>query len=168
MSTSLPVRAFGLGVVTGLRSQLPLALLARTPAGRRASRAEHLLRSPAGRRLTGLIAGGELAADKLPRTPPRVQPPVLASRLALGGLAGALLAHGGARTRLPAVALGTAGAAVGSALGYTARTRLPGRTGVPDPVWALVEDGVAYGVGRRLVRQRRPWPLRLIPGLRYR
>ena len=166
MSSSLPVRAFGLGVVTGLRSQLPLALLARTSAGRRASRAEHLLRSPAGRRLTGLVAGGEIAADKLPSTPPRLHPPVLASRLALGGLSAALLARGGVRERVPAMALGTAGAALGTAVGYTARTRLPARTGLPDAVWAVLEDGLAYGLGRRLVRQRRPWPLRLIPGLR--
>jgi len=49
--------------------------------------------------------------------------------------------------------LGAAGAALGSIAGYRARLALVGATPLPDPVWALVEDAVAVGLGAFALRR---------------
>src|SRR4051812_9926017 len=112
MTSARVFRPLVLGVVTGLRSQLGLAVLARSePASGRDTRALQLLRSAPGRGLTGLGAGTELVMDKLPSTPSRLRPPALAVRVLTGAGVGALSAnstHG--RTVGMAGALGAAGA----------------------------------------------------------
>src|SRR6266536_2961156 len=65
------LRPLLLGVVTGARSQLGLAVLAWSPPRRRDPAPLRLLRTRAGRAGSGLAVAGELVADKLPRTPSR-------------------------------------------------------------------------------------------------
>src|SRR5829696_4713730 len=144
LMTSGPLlRPLLLGVVTGLRSQLPLAVLAwsqpPSPADPVRLRA---LRSPAGRVAAGVAAAGELVMDKRPQTPSRLEPAVLGGRLASGALAGVLAAAAGAY----------AGAAY--------RKALPARTHTPDLPWALAEDAVAVTLATATVRSwppPRPW-----------
>lgn len=156
--TSL-TRPFLLGVVTGARSQLVPALLARGP-GRAADPAPlRLLRTPAGRALTTLAAAGELVGDKLPRTPSRLAPPVFAARLVVGAAVGAAVTDTGAGTspgagRVLGAVAGAAGAAAWSWLGATGRGALPARTGTPDWFWAGVEDAGAVALGAAAVRGR--------------
>ncbi|HKG52015.1 MAG TPA: hypothetical protein VKB14_16385 [Actinomycetales bacterium] len=138
-SASLVLRSAALGVAAGSRSSLGLAasvLLSQGSAG-------------LGRAVTGRAAGtlatagvaAELVADKLPQTPSRLQPPVLATRLASGASGAVALARrAGARPAAPAVA-GLFGAGVGSFGGFAWR-QWAGRR-VPDWQAALVEDGVA-------------------------
>jgi len=95
--TSLPapaalLRPLLLGVVSGARSQLGLAVLAWSPSRRRDPAPLRLLRARAGCAGSVLAVAGELVADKLPRTPSRLSPPVLGGRLAVGALVGALAA----------------------------------------------------------------------------
>ncbi|MBA2598140.1 MAG: DUF4126 family protein, partial [Chloroflexia bacterium] len=95
-SNAVSIRAAGLGVVAGLRSQLPLALLA-LAAGRGyfnvgAHAPLRLLGEPVARRVLGLAAIGEFVGDKLPMTPSRLSPGSFAGRLLFGGLAGAAVA----------------------------------------------------------------------------
>lgn len=93
----------------------------------------------------GLLATGELVADKLPFVPARTSPPALIARMVTGGLTGACLAGaGGAGTTAGAVA-GIAGAVVGAFGGYQARTRSTRALGTPDVVVAMLEDVVAVG-----------------------
>jgi len=150
------LRPLLLGVVTGARSQLGLAVLAWSPPRRHDPAPLRLLRTRAGRAGSGLALAGELVADKLPRTPSRLSPPVLAGRLAIGALVGALAAErrDPATTGLSAAA-GALGAAAASWAGATARTTLPERTRTPDLPWALAEDTAALGLAFALRGRRR-------------
>ena len=161
--TSRPLlRPLLLGLATGMRSQLPMAALAWAEPARGGDPALlRRLRTPAGRVGAGIAAAGELVADKLPRTPSRLRPPVLASRLATGALVGALAAGTGDRRALvTAGAVGMAGAAAGSYAGAAYRSALPARTGTGDLPWALGEDAVAVGLvaaATRVGAERTRW-----------
>jgi len=155
-------RVAQLGVVAGLRSQLPFALLAL--AARRgefaadAGRPLALLRASAALPLLGFAAVGELVGDKLPTTPSRLAPGPLLGRVAFGAAAGAAVAReAGRAVGLPA-ALGGAGAALGSVVGYRLRAGAGRATGLPDPILAVVEDALAIGLGVVALRRRRPRP----------
>jgi uncharacterized membrane protein len=161
--TSAPAfRPFVLGVVTGLRSQLGLAVLAWSePASKQDTRALRLLRSAPGRGLTGLGATFELVADKLSNTPSRLEPQGLAFRLLAGAGVGALAVNSTDRRAVgTASAVGLAGAAVGTYAGAYYRKILPARTHTPDLPWAVGEDAVAAGLAATAVTVRPepgPW-----------
>ena len=148
-------RAAALGVVTGLRSQLPTALLAwrqsrgDLPEGVAPAR---LLERPGAVMFSVLAAVGELVADKLPRTQSRLDQGPFFGRLALGATAGAGIAGAFGRSRLLGGAAGAAGAAAGSVVGYRLRALATRRTDVPDVVWALLEDAAAITLGLTATR----------------
>ena len=162
MTSASVFRPLVLGVVTGLRSQLGLAVLAWSePASGRDTRALRLLRSAPGRGLTGVGAATELVVDKLPSTPSRLQPQGLAFRLLAGAGVGALAANStDRRTVGVASALGVAGAAAGTYAGAYYRKLLPARTHTPDLPWAVGEDVVAAGLAATAIKvwpEPRPW-----------
>jgi uncharacterized membrane protein len=144
-------RAALFGVVAGLRSQTPGALLALSwdQAPRRAGWPRWpVLRASWGRVALVASGAGELVGDKLPQTPSRLQPAPLGGRIAFGTLAGAALASGGSRNRLVlGGAVGALGAVAGSYGGYYARTSIGTRTGLPDQLVALSGDALAIGLG---------------------
>lgn len=150
-ATETYASAATLALVAGLRSQLPLALL--TVAANRGKFAETatgplgLLRSRATLVVTGLAAGGELIADKLPMTPSRLAPSALGGRMVFGALAAAAVAANADLPIVPGLIIGAAGGGVGSAVGYTARMCLDRVTGLPDPLWGAVEDVTAFAIG---------------------
>ena len=154
------LRPLLLGVVTGLRSQLGLAVLAwSAPPSGRDPRALRLLRSRPGRIAIATAAAGEVVADKLPQTPSRLAPATLAGRLVSGAAVGALAAgRADRRTTLLAAAAGVAGAGAGAYAGATYRKALTERTGTPDLPWALVEDAAAAGLAAVAVRAPAPTP----------
>jgi uncharacterized membrane protein len=147
-------RAVLLGFVTGLRSQVPVALLAIESqhghfdpgAGRLARR----FGSSEG--VAGSLIGfaGELVADKLPITPARTTPGPFLQRLATGGTVGAAVHYDAGRTRPLGILLGAAGAGAGAWAGTRARDFLAERTRLPNPLIGAVEDlfavGLAYAV----------------------
>ena len=145
------IQAAGLGFVAGMRSQLPLALIALGAGrGRFAVDAEGplgLLRSPAVQRLVALSAVGEIVFDKLPFLPSRLAPGPLFGRMLFGGLAGAAVAIEARRSPLLGAALGAGGAVLGTRAGYHARVALGEATGIPDPVWGVAEDAAAVALG---------------------
>ncbi|HSK91701.1 MAG TPA: hypothetical protein VK875_10340 [Euzebyales bacterium] len=144
-------RAALLGVVAGMRSQLPGALLAwRSTTGQ----FPHDIAGPGGalaRRssvpLTAMAAAGEMVGDKLARTPSRLEEGPFLGRLALGAAAGSGVASAFGGSRVTGAVLGAAGAALGSVAGNRAREAAVRRTGVADHVWGLVEDGLAITLG---------------------
>jgi uncharacterized membrane protein len=144
-----------LGVVAGLRSALPLALLVRT-----AERDGTLARLPApvrrgpGARYLALAALGELVVDKLPQTGSRIEPERLGGRVAAGAVVGAAAARRAGRPMVPGAVLGAAGAVAGSYAGYRLRKAVVERTSLPDPFVALGEDALALGLGSLAVRRR--------------
>ena len=154
MTSLLVLRAGLLGVVAGLRSQLPTAALAARGL-EPSSGPLAVLGSGGGRRASYLAAVGEIVADKLPVTPSRMDRGPLIGRVVSGAIAGAVLASArgvrGARLVLP-MAAGAGGAYLGSWGGYTARKAVGAATGLPDPVVAVGEDLVAVGLAAAAVR----------------
>lgn len=153
------LRAAALGAAAGFRAVLPLGLLA-TSLGRR-GRMERWVGArqdgPVARALStrpaslGLpaMAAGELVADKLPFMPDRVKPPILASRLAMGALAGGVVGELGGRSPWVGALIGAGSALAAAFAGYLSRTTLADRTPIPQQVWGAVEDGVAVALGAR-------------------
>ena len=132
-----------LGFAAGLRSQIPLALLARNAD----TMGPTFMGKAPVRVVLYLSAAGEVVLDKLPIVPSRLEPGSLTGRLMLGSLSGALLARRQGFPAVGGVIGGAAGALAGSFAGYHTRSWLPEKTGLPDPVWALLEDGAAVTLG---------------------
>lgn len=155
------VRAAGLGAVTGLRSMLPLALLAAglngdSPVGGfRPSRgdglAARLLGSRAGLVICGLVAAGELVGDKLPFTPGRIEPPVFAERLVVGAIVGGVVGQLGGGSPWLGALIGSATSGAAAAAGYYGRTTLSRVTPLPQQAWGVIEDGVAITLGAKVL-----------------
>jgi uncharacterized membrane protein len=153
----LIMRAALLGFDAGLRSLTPLALLAlRQPNAPRIAgwKRWYPLRHRWSRAALVAAGAGELVADKLPQTPSRIEPPQLAGRALMGGIAGLAIAstrHGFPAYLVGAI-LGAAGAIAGSYAGYHARKAIGDATSLPDPAVALGEDAIAIGLGRVTIR----------------
>lgn len=140
--------AFLIGVIVGLRSLTPPAVLAW---------AAHLrwldlhasplafMGSGAAVAIFTVLAIGELIADQLPSTPSRTKPPGLIARIVMGGLSGAVVAAAESQSIAIGELLGVAGGVAGTFAGYEARTRLVRALKVPDIVIACLEDAVAIG-----------------------
>jgi uncharacterized membrane protein len=140
--------AFGLGIVAGLRSMTPVAVVAwAARLGRLELGPTPLawLGSGLAAWLFAAAAVGELVADKLPFTPDRTAPGPFVARLLTGALTGGALAAGHAGSLAGGAVAGAAGAVVGTFGGYRARTGLVRALGAPDYVVALLEDLVAVG-----------------------
>ena len=138
-----------IGVVAGMRSQLPLALLS-LAARQHVSEARKLpeiLSSPRVSALLLVNAAGEIVVDKMPFTPSRLIPGSLVVRTGVGGLAGALLSRSAGLGPLSGAACGAVGALLGSYGGYTVRAGLVATTGLPDPLFAVLEDVTAIAIG---------------------
>lgn len=150
-------RPLALGFVTGLRSQLPIAVLAwrqargELPEGIRGP--GRILRRRGSATLLALAAAGEMVADKRPLTPSRLDPGSFTGRLSLGAGAGAGVATAFGGSRLLGGVLGAAGAASGSWAGAHYRRWAAEHTGVPDLACALCEDAAAVTLA--LVATRR-------------
>jgi uncharacterized membrane protein len=157
--TSLPgggvaAVALGLGIVAGLRSMTAPAVvswaahlgrlrLAGSPLG--------FLEHTATAYILGVLALGELIADKLPFTPSRKTPGPFAARIVLGGLSGAAVVAGTSGSALVGALLGGIGGTIGTLGGYGCRTGLVRALRIPDWCVALLEDVVAVGGGVLLV-----------------
>lgn len=156
ISSSMPTRSVTIGVVAGLRSQLPLALLthamARQAPTSETSALPAFLRSPITRRIATVTAAGELIGDKLPMTPSRLDAGPLIGRLLFGGLAGALIAEQTHDSPATGALLGATGAILGAVVGYQVRSYLGRVTPLPDPLLGALEDVVAISSGLHAVR----------------
>jgi len=155
-------RAAAMGFVAGLRSQMPFLMLARAAGkGSFATGAERplsWLRHPQAQTLLSLAAAGEVIVDKLPFVPSRTDPGPLLGRLAFGAAAGAAIAVESHALLAKHVAVGAAGALVGSFAGRYGRATVARTSGLPDLVVALAEDGLALWLGDRVMRPRRDSP----------
>jgi len=127
-----------LGGVSGLRTFTAPAVLALR--GR-------LARNP-GRYLLFVLGAGELLGDKHPAIPARSDPPALAGRLISGALAGRAVAGN------TGAGVGAAGAAATTYVSERTRAALGQRTGIPDALLGLTEDGLAIVVCALATRRR--------------
>jgi uncharacterized membrane protein len=145
-----PARAALLGFVAGIRSQVPVAILAiEARRGGFDPGAGRLARGFASREgMLGSVAalGGELVADKLPITPARTTSGPFLQRLATGATVGAAVHYDAGRPRALGALLGAAGAGAGAWVGNRARILAAERTSLPGPLLGAIEDLVAIGL----------------------
>lgn len=154
--SSLLWRTAGLAALTGARSIMGPALLSRQlrkyPARQLGRSRLSFMQSSRTAKVLTLLAAGELVGDKLPGTPDRISPPALIGRGLSGALVGATLATRQRQPRRTGVAVGVLSAVAGAYATFHLRKRLGQSTGFPDPVWAVLEDGLVITIGRRLLR----------------
>jgi len=140
-----------LGVMTGLRTMTPIAVLCWFAyLGQAGSPDQGDLPVGgtwafwAGKLVTVVIftlfALGECIGDKLPKTPNRTSPGPLMARILFGGLVGAIAATAMDGSAVEGIILGSLGAFVGAFLGYHCRKHLVEWSGRPDWNFALLED----------------------------
>ena len=146
-------RTTTLGFAAGLRSVMPLALLASQleregPDIADGGWAVEALTSPELARALAFAAVGELLADKLPFARDRVEPPWLMGRVIIGGATGALASLAEGRRSDSGAAAGSVGAVLGTLVGFGLRTRVARALPVPGLVVALAEDALAFALGR--------------------
>lgn len=141
MTTPLLLRAAALGIASGSRSAAGLAAVAATSRRDDPDAAVATLGGRVGTAVSGLLAAGELVADKLPSAGSRLATPALVARLVFGGGAALLLARRHAAPVLLPTLVGVAGAAGGAYAGAQWRSLAHERFGSDRP-GALVEDGV--------------------------
>ncbi|QDE65728.1 hypothetical protein BHS09_01155 [Myxococcus xanthus] len=155
MNRAHGLRALGLGVLAGMRSMSAPALASRWLTKTQPDSEDRLARilaHPWTPRVLGLLAVGELVADKLPMAPPRVTAVPLTGRMLSGALAAASVTterqRGG---RLAAAALGALAALASSWAFYSLRRSATKKLGVPDVAVALTEDALLAGLASRLL-----------------
>jgi uncharacterized membrane protein len=157
-------RALALGAISGLRFASGPAFVSRAASRGYMDLGDTplaFLGSPRLSKLLALIELGEIIGDKLPATPSRTALPPLLGRAASGGLVGAAAFVSADRRAAMGVLLGSAAAVAAAFAGERLRALLGSKTGLPDTVVALAEDGVVLLVGSRAsknVHRARSWP----------
>ena len=150
-----PARAVLLGFVAGLRSQVPVVLLAiESRRGRFDPGTGWLARRfGSSEGVAGSLVGfaGELVADKLSITPRRTTTGPFLQRLATGGTVGAAVHYDAGRSRPVGALLGAAGAGAGAWAGSTVRAFVAERTRLPNPLLGAAEDVVAVGLALAVI-----------------
>jgi uncharacterized membrane protein len=135
MSLPLQTSSFLAGLSTGLRTFTATSV---TLASERS----------AWTGLAGTLAAGELVGDKLPMTPARTEPVGLLARAGAAAYCGTLLAKRDVRSPMLGACVAVAAAIAAAFAGYHLRAFVGKQLGIPDPVVALAEDGIAYGLAR--------------------
>jgi uncharacterized membrane protein len=151
--SSLPL-ALGIGFVSGLRSFTGLAAVSWAACyGRLDLRGTSLqfIGSGAAVVISSLLAMAEYVADKLPRTPNRINRGPLIGRIFLGGLSGAALTLSAQDSLVAGALLGAVGAVIGAFSGYEVRKRLVRELDVRDTAVAISEDLIAIGLAYLIV-----------------
>jgi uncharacterized membrane protein len=132
-----------IGIVAGLRSLLPAAVIAwaahydwlnlnGSPLAFMGSRAALVIFS--------VLAIGELLGDKMPQTPKRTAWAPLLARIILGALSGACLCAAAGESLLVGALLGGIGGVIGAFGGYEIRRRLVNNLHIKDLFVAICED----------------------------
>ncbi len=152
--TNIYLKAAGLGVIAGARSMMAPALtssylLTHPSLFLEASPLKELA-SPKTANVLRLMAIGEIAGDKLPKTPNRTAPFPLTGRAASGGLCGAAVFLAEGKPAAIGAAVGAAAAIASTFLTYTLRHNLGKATKLPDPAIAVAEDALMLGLGRAI------------------
>ncbi len=93
----------------------------------------------------GILAAGELLADKLPITPSRLEPPGLGVRVLSGAYCAFVLADAFDGDIGCGLSNGILGALSGAWAGYHLRKKLDESTPVPDIFLGMAEDAIAFG-----------------------
>jgi uncharacterized membrane protein len=103
----------------------------------------------------GVLAAGEIVADKLPSTPNRISPLPLIFRCAAAAIASRLLIVGqkNQKSRLALSGVSAMSALVFTFGTYSLRKFIVKRARIKDPVVAVVEDSIMLTLGTNLKRK---------------
>jgi uncharacterized membrane protein len=149
-------RTLGLGAIAGVRSMAAPAALSkaveRGDVGGLEQTPFAALGSPGVSTVLRLFEIGEMFVDKLPVAPSRTSPPPLLGRAVSGAFVGAALVVSDGRRAAVGGALGAVSALMGAYVGERLRLLGAERLGIPDPIVALLEDGVVLFGAARLLR----------------
>jgi uncharacterized membrane protein len=149
-STILYLLCVVIGAVTGLRSLTGIAVVAIAAQKgwphlgwlHLGGTGLNFLTKPVAMYIFVVLALGELIADKLPFTPPRIQAGPLALRFLVGGFCGSALAVAAGMPWVLPATVGAVAAIVAAYAGYWLRRSITSR-GVKDLPVALLEDATA-------------------------
>ncbi len=100
----------------------------------------------------GLLAVGELVADKLPNTPNRTEPLGLAARIVAGAIGGGVICSQRRKSVPSGIALGALAAVAAAYAGQHIRRAVSEDTGVHSSIIGAVEDAIAVGIGAAAVK----------------
>jgi uncharacterized membrane protein len=140
-----------LGLVTGMRTMMPMAVLCWFAFGGYLP-VHNTWAFWTAKLLTAILftvlAIAELIADKLPRTPNRISPAPLIARLCMGGLVSAIVAAALDGSGVEAVILGLGGVLVGAFGGFLIRREIVLERGLKDWPVAVIEDvsAIAFAI----------------------
>jgi uncharacterized membrane protein len=98
------------------------------------------------RSVIGLLAAGEMIADKTPFVGDRIDAAPLAARAVMGGIVGGVVAYEADDDVLIGGLIGASAAIAAAHLAYRLRKRLP----VSNPVGGAIEDAFVLGLGAML------------------
>jgi uncharacterized membrane protein len=143
-----------LGVLAGMRSMTPPALVSFYLSRNRPSVDSKLIGLLASRRSTiglALLAAGELSADKFPQTPARTFAPALLGRIGTGALAAAALCAAKGQNRWIGATIGAVATVSATFATYYARLAVNRR--LPNVASGLLEDSLLLGAGWWLLRR---------------
>lgn len=154
------LKAFGIGVIAGMRALSAPALLTRklartVPVKQPAKPIHYLAQQPVSLALS-VLAGGEIIADKLPNASNRTSPLQFIGRVASGGSCGAVLSEVEGQSVAVGGIAGGLGAVVGTLVFFNLRRFLDHDLGLPDMVGALAEDVLVISLGWTLVNGIQP------------
>jgi len=148
MHSWIGLELFAIGILTGLRTLTPMAVLCWITVLGRFRAGAGWMSFPASRISVGIfsvLALGELIGDKLPNTPSRTKAPGLIARIVFGALtAGIVASAAGIAVDIGAL-IGVIGAIAGTFTGWFVRTRAVRLLKCPDLPIALIEDAIAVG-----------------------
>ena len=143
------VFALGIGVVAGLRSLTPPAVVAWAVHLGWLNLSTSLLAfmgSIIAVVIFSLLAVFELIADLLSSTPKRTAPAGLTARILMGGLCGACVCAASNQSFILGATLGALGGVIGAFAGYEVRRKLVTALNIKDIFIALLEDLVTIGL----------------------
>jgi uncharacterized membrane protein len=148
MARMLLLLALALGVSAGLRSMMPLAIVACVAHSWPALSSSPLsfLASPIATYVLVAFAIAELISDKLPFTPSRLSAGPLLFRIISGATCGTAVSIAGGGSAVIGGIVGGMAAVAGAFGGYHVRRALTVSRGLPDLLVALLEDAVAIGL----------------------
>jgi uncharacterized membrane protein len=148
--TQVFTAASAIGLVSGMRTFLPPAILAQmvrigtlevddSPLAK--------IGHPTTATAIALLSIGELIGDKLPSMPDRTKPVALIPRILSGAFCGAVLCVPKKRSPIVGALAGAFGAAGGTFAAYHLRKLISESLDLPNPAAGAIEDGIAVGLG---------------------
>ncbi|WP_165958141.1 DUF4126 family protein [Segetibacter sp. 3557_3] len=145
-----------LGMVAGMRAMMPVALLSHQLNNRKSERLKSsrlkFIQSPWPARVMKVLSVAELAGDKVPGAPDRIEVPQLLARMASGAFAGAVVFKADDRNPVNGALIGGAAALASTYAFFYLRLQV-GRSGkVKDSISGGVEDAIALATGRHAVQ----------------